>query len=325
MGGMPLPEMLATARMAMFPDDQGEDVLHVAGVTYSYWNGMQEDPTAAPGLALPTSSVHSYPFYVVRQADSGPQGFWEVLSEGVFSHIDTDDPFDRYSAPPFLPLHTVIINSEPALLLGGGFNWRNGSETDDRLLAWNGNDWSQFAHVARSGSPYGVSLAQVRSIVARRVAGANDEEVVFGGAFELASMPLASTLTPVKNMAGIRSDAIVVYSNSGGTIPGAESWAGREGLNPFFEVFNRIFVFASKTDALPNNGFKLNVWGRPLSDLHCEGDLNDDGQVNFSDLNILLAQFGMAGVGLSGDINGDGVVGFADMNELLSLYGTPCC
>lgn len=47
-------------------------------------------------------------------------------------------------------------------------------------------------------------------------------------------------------------------------------------------------------------------------------DLNADGMLNMSDLNILLTFFGLAGPGLTADLNGDGVVGFADLNILLS-------
>ncbi|MBX3353643.1 MAG: hypothetical protein KF684_11990 [Phycisphaeraceae bacterium] len=50
-------------------------------------------------------------------------------------------------------------------------------------------------------------------------------------------------------------------------------------------------------------------------------DLDNDGTVGFSDLNTLLADFGVAGSGLAGDINADGVVDFADLNTLLGAYG----
>ncbi len=48
------------------------------------------------------------------------------------------------------------------------------------------------------------------------------------------------------------------------------------------------------------------------------GDVNKDGIVNFSDLNIVLSQFGGAG---SGDLNLDGVVNFTDLNTVLSNFG----
>lgn len=56
----------------------------------------------------------------------------------------------------------------------------------------------------------------------------------------------------------------------------------------------------------------------------CPGDTNGDDVVNFSDLNMILSQFGMAGTGLAGDLNGDGVVDFQDLNVMLSFFGGAC-
>lgn len=50
-------------------------------------------------------------------------------------------------------------------------------------------------------------------------------------------------------------------------------------------------------------------------------DINDDGVVNFLDLNIVLSEFGQTGTGLAGDVNGDGIVNFLDLNEVLSFFG----
>ena len=51
------------------------------------------------------------------------------------------------------------------------------------------------------------------------------------------------------------------------------------------------------------------------------GDINGDGTVNFTDLNIVLAQFGQTGIAIAADVNGDGVVDFADLNLVLSEFG----
>lgn len=58
----------------------------------------------------------------------------------------------------------------------------------------------------------------------------------------------------------------------------------------------------------------------------CPGDANDDGVVNFSDLNEVLNSYGqvVSGNWIAGDIDGDGVVGFADLNVLLSTFGATC-
>ena len=52
------------------------------------------------------------------------------------------------------------------------------------------------------------------------------------------------------------------------------------------------------------------------------GDANGDGKVDFSDFNLLVANFGKTGVGWAGgDFNGDGIVNFADFNLLASNLG----
>lgn len=51
------------------------------------------------------------------------------------------------------------------------------------------------------------------------------------------------------------------------------------------------------------------------------GDITGDGQVNFSDLNLLLALYGTTGSGIAADIDGNGIVGFSDLNILLSNFG----
>lgn len=56
----------------------------------------------------------------------------------------------------------------------------------------------------------------------------------------------------------------------------------------------------------------------------CPGDTNGDGLVNFADLNNVLANFGLAGVGIPGDVNDDGVVNFSDLNIILANFGANC-
>lgn len=53
----------------------------------------------------------------------------------------------------------------------------------------------------------------------------------------------------------------------------------------------------------------------------CPGDVNDDGLVDFSDLNAVLSSFGQTGAPLLGDDNADGAVDFTDLNAVLSRFG----
>lgn len=50
-------------------------------------------------------------------------------------------------------------------------------------------------------------------------------------------------------------------------------------------------------------------------------DLDDDGLVGFSDLNMVLSFFGQTAPGLPGDVDVDGDVDFVDLNIVLSFYG----
>lgn len=57
--------------------------------------------------------------------------------------------------------------------------------------------------------------------------------------------------------------------------------------------------------------------------VECEGDANGDNQVNFTDLNAVLSDFGQSGA-VPGDINGDGTVNFTDLNIVMSKFGNAC-
>lgn len=58
----------------------------------------------------------------------------------------------------------------------------------------------------------------------------------------------------------------------------------------------------------------------------CPGDVNGDGDVNLSDLSILLANFGTLGGTTQemGDLNGDGDVNLSDLSILLGNFGLSC-
>lgn len=60
--------------------------------------------------------------------------------------------------------------------------------------------------------------------------------------------------------------------------------------------------------------------------LACPGDTNGDRLVDFSDLNVVLSDYGMSGAPgeFAGDLNADGVVNFGDLNIVLSNFGAHC-
>ncbi len=58
----------------------------------------------------------------------------------------------------------------------------------------------------------------------------------------------------------------------------------------------------------------------------CTGDTNNDGSVNFDDLNTVLTCFGITGEPghLLGDLDRNGLVDFADLNIVLTNFGSGC-
>ena len=56
----------------------------------------------------------------------------------------------------------------------------------------------------------------------------------------------------------------------------------------------------------------------------CPADVDGDGFIGFSDLNVVISQFNTSGSNLQGDVNDDGAVDFADLNIVISLFNTDC-
>lgn len=49
-------------------------------------------------------------------------------------------------------------------------------------------------------------------------------------------------------------------------------------------------------------------------------DIDHDGVIGFSDLNLIASNYNLAGTWAQGDVDGDGLVGFTDLNTVLSLF-----
>jgi len=56
----------------------------------------------------------------------------------------------------------------------------------------------------------------------------------------------------------------------------------------------------------------------------CAADVNDDGVVDFADLNFVLSDYNRSGAGFPGDVNFDGSVTFDDLNIVLGFYNLGC-
>lgn len=83
-------------------------------------------------------------------------------------------------------------------------------------------------------------------------------------------------------------------------------------------VFSESLRMAAAALPVPDG---VDLFGGPPP---CPGDLDADGDVDITDLSILLSQFGTTGTGLSGDLDADGDVDITDLATLLSAFGTIC-
>lgn len=80
-----------------------------------------------------------------------------------------------------------------------------------------------------------------------------------------------------------------------------------------------------RADTLGGSAWEFTVaWLWPAQT--CPGDANGDNLVNFTDLNIVLSDYGQTGApgSLPGDLDGNGVVNFLDLNIVLSFFGRAC-
>lgn len=80
--------------------------------------------------------------------------------------------------------------------------------------------------------------------------------------------------------------------------------------------------------ALGKQGFAVVITGDVADVLveepECLGDVTGDDVVDFSDLNVILIDFGAVGAGLIADADGDGRVDFSDLNIVLANFGLVC-
>lgn len=83
-------------------------------------------------------------------------------------------------------------------------------------------------------------------------------------------------------------------------------------------------VVARSMTQFVNAPFTESVTALVYTGVPCAGDINADGEINFSDLNTVLASFGQNGSGIPGDGDCNGTVNFNDLNTVLAAFGSSC-
>ena len=56
----------------------------------------------------------------------------------------------------------------------------------------------------------------------------------------------------------------------------------------------------------------------------CLGDVDGDGDIDLTDLSIMLGEIGLTGPGLASDLDGDEDVDLTDLSIMLGVFGQSC-
>ncbi len=125
----------------------------------------------------------------------------------------------------------------------------------------------------------------------------------------------------------------ILISNDGGqtwtqledVTQNANAWVYKQWkVSDFVAPTNQVRLRFVARDDPPGSIVEAGVDDVRVFVLRCNvlGDTNGDDRVDFTDLNVVLSQFGQSGPGLQGDVNGDGSVNFEDLNTVLGAFGT---
>jgi hypothetical protein len=117
-----------------------------------------------------------------------------------------------------------------------------------------------------------------------------------------------------------------LWQMQGGTVTASDFPSGKSRLLATIDsnTVTRLFWEDARNGDGDIYGQNINADGTLGAEAVCPGDTNGDNIINFTDLNIVLSNFGQSGVGIPGDINGDGAVNFTDLNGVLSAFGQDC-
>lgn len=206
------------------------------------------------------------------------------------------------TSPAVLAITDFDEGSGSALYVGGRFTQADGQFALN-IARWNGSQWMSVGSGVGSGASGGVSAFSVH----------HDEDddgslLYVGGSFFEAGGTVAWHLAywdgQEWNAAGPRFNTRVNAFAGLNDAVGSTLYAGGHFLSGCGQTFNRIAKRGVRTTS------------------PCPGDINRDGVVDLTDLNILIQRFGMSPI--CGDTNNDSAVDLDDLNIVLSAFGTTC-
>lgn len=194
-----------------------------------------------------------------------------------------------------LACHALAVRSEgtgSVLFAGGDFTVAGGNPVQ-RIASWNGKVWSALPGAGPIGRVSALAIGDE---------GAGD--VYAGGSFVIPSLKLARV----------------------GRFDGTTWHALDEGIDG-----SVLVLLPDHTNGLPHLyvGGRFERAGAHMSSNfgqwrernECVGDADGDRVILFSDLNLVLSDFGTVGAGIDADVNCDGVVNADDLTIILSGYG----
>lgn len=347
--------------LAVFDDGSGPTLIAggqfteaggVPAANIAKWDGSQWSPL---GSGLNSSQYGDLAIFNDGSGDALYVGgfFTEAGGEQVnyIAKWDGTSWSDLAGGVGFWVLATTVFDdgSGPALYVGGEFTTAGGISVNS-IARWDGSEWSSVGD--------GVPLGWVSDLVVfDNGFGPRLYAAVAQGPFGARAHRVLAWDGELWTQIGEDFDAQLnalavfdagngpeLYAGGGFTSAGStavnhlarwngQAWqpvgAGASGAD-YVTVWNLNAFDLGTGSSLYSTGVFEAIDGEAMEgvgrlgcvEADCPADATEDGQVDLSDLNIVLANFGSATT--SGDADGNGQVDLADLNIVLGAFGSQC-